>query len=103
MKANEKSIYADLIGKQVLVRGYEAGVYFGTLEAVESSTVRLSNVRNIWSWGGATCLSQVAEEGIKNGRVSQTVPSMVILNVCQIIPLSEAATGNLNNQPQWKA
>ena len=99
----KKNIYSDYIGKQVLVRGYEAGVYFGTLEAVEGSTVRLSNVRNIWSWTGANCLSQVAEEGIKGGRVSQTVPSMVILNVCQIIPLSAAAADNLNSQPQWKA
>lgn len=99
----EENIYSDLIGKQVLVRGYEAGVYFGTLQKVDGTTVKLTNVRNIWTWQGATCLSQVAEEGIKGGHVSQTVSSMVILNVCQIIPLSEAAADNLNKQPEWKA
>ena len=41
-------IAEDLKGKKVLVRSYDAVVYFGTLEDMEDDTVRLSNVRNIW-------------------------------------------------------
>lgn len=65
-------MYKNLIGKKVLVRSSEAGVYFGTLEQVEGTTVRLANVRNIWYWEGATCLAQIANDGINGGKVSQT-------------------------------
>lgn len=96
-------MYKNLIGKKVLVRSNEAGVYFGTLEEVEGTTVRLSNVRNIWYWEGATCLSQIANDGIKGGKVSQVVGSMVLLGVCQILPLEDKAVNNLEAQPIWKA
>lgn len=96
-------MYQDLINTTVLVRSAQAGVYFGTLTQVEGDTVRLTDVRNIWCWKGATCLSQVAQDGITGGNVSQSVPSMVILGVCQIIPLSDKAEENLKGQPIWKA
>lgn len=53
------------IGKKVLVRSAQAGVYFGTLESIDGETVTMSNVRNIWYWEGATCLSQIANDGIQ--------------------------------------
>lgn len=90
------------IGKKVLVRAYEAGVYFGTLECYDDNKVKLSNVRNIWSWEGATCLSQIANDGIRSGKVSPIVESMIIGNWCQIIPLSETAIKNLEKQHIWK-
>lgn len=90
------------IGKKVLVRAYEAGVYFGTLTEKNGNEVTLQNARNIWSWEGASCLSQIANEGIKDGKVSPIVSEMVILNVCQIIPLEEKAITNLEGQDVWK-
>ena len=57
------------IGKKVLIRSYDAGVYFGTLEALEGETAKLSNVRNIWHWTGASCLSQIANDGITGDKV----------------------------------
>ena len=92
----------NLIGKKVLVRSYDAGVYFGTLDEVVGETVSLSQVRNIWSWEGASCLSQIANDGIKDGKVSPVVQSMVINRVCQIIPLTEKAITNLEAQPVWE-
>lgn len=92
----------DFIGKKVLVRSYDAGVYFGTLEDVEGESAKLSNVRNIWQWQGATCLSQIANDGIKSGKVSQEVKSMILNRVCQILPLTDKAINNLQNQPVWK-
>lgn len=91
----------DLKGKKVLVRSYDAGVYFGTLEDMEGDTVRMSNVRNIWHWTGASCLSQIANDGITGDKVSPAVSSMVITKVCQLMPLSEKATSNLESQPVW--
>lgn len=92
----------DLTGKKVLVRSYDAGVYFGTLADVQGEQVELANVRNIWRWEGASCLSQIANDGIGGGNVSPMVDSMILNRVCQIIPLTDKAIENLYNQPVWK-
>lgn len=94
-------MYEDYLNRKVLVRSYDAGVYFGTLVAVDGDTAKLENVRNIWRWTGASCLSQIANEGITGDRVSPAVGSMVLNRVCQIIPLTEAAISNLESQPVW--
>ena len=88
--------------QKVLVRSYDAGVYFGTLEDMDGEQVLLSNVRNIWSWEGAKCLSQIANDGIGNGRVGQVVDSMLLNRCCQVIPLTDKAITNLEGQPIWK-
>ena len=97
-------MYENLIGKSVLVRSYDAGVYYGELVKVKGDQVKLKNVRNIWRWAGASCLSQVACEGIKenDSKVSQVVSEMVLMRVCQIIPLTEKAKNNLNSIKEWK-
>lgn len=95
-------MYKDLIKKKVLVRSYDAGVYFGTLTKVEGEIVRLENVRNIWHWTGASCLLQIANDGITGDKVSPVVGSMVLNRVCQILPLSDKAIKNLEAQPVWE-
>lgn len=93
----------NLIGKKVLVRAYEAGVYFGTLAEKEGNEVTMKNVRNIWRWNGASCLSQVANDGVaETSRLSPVVAEMVILNVCQIIPCTDKAISNLEGIKVWE-
>lgn len=92
----------DYIGKKVLIRANGAGVYFGTLEKMEGNQVKVNNVRNIWRWTGASCLSQIANEGVKDGNIGPVVSSMVINNVLQVMPLTDAAISNLEKQPEWK-
>lgn len=94
-------IAKEFIGKKILVRSFDAGVYFGTLEEMDGETVKMSRVRNIWHWTGASCLSQIANDGITGDRVSPVVSSMVINRVCQILPLSDKAIANLESQPSW--
>jgi len=94
-------MYTNLINKKVLVRSYDAGVYFGTLIKVEGDTCRLEKVRNIWHWTGAYCLSDIATKGITGDRVSCVVESIVLNRVCQIMPLSDAAIANLEGRPVW--
>lgn len=93
----------EYIGKKVLIRANGAGVYFGTLERMEVNQVKVANVRNIWRWTGASCLSQIANEGVTGNKIGPVVSSMVINNVLQVIPLTEAAIANLERQPEWKA
>lgn len=93
----------EYIGKKVLIRANGAGVYFGTLERMEGDQVKVTNVRNIWRWTGASCLSQIANEGVTGNKIGPMVSSMVINNVLQVIPLTDKAIDNLENQPEWKA
>ena len=97
-------MFNELINTKVLVRSYDAGVYFGTLVETngDGTTVKLEKVRNIWKWEGASCLSQIANDGIKDGKVSPVVDSMVLMRVCQIIPLSEKAIANLEGFKVWE-
>lgn len=96
------NLMQDYVGQEVLVRSYDAGVYFGKLVSVGQEQVKLENVRNIWSWEGASSLSQIANDGIGGGKVTQSVPSMVINRVCQMMPLSDKARENLKDQRAWK-
>jgi len=93
----------EYIGKKVLIRANGAGVYFGTLERMEGNQVKVANVRNIWRWTGASCLSQIANEGVTGNKIGPVVSSMVINNVLQVMPLTDTAIANLEKQPEWKA
>lgn len=97
----------DLKGKQVVVRGIQSGVFFGTLESIDGQTVELSNARNIWHWEGAANLHQVAMEGVNTDEGSQTRISMaadtlILTDICEIIPLSKEAAKILGGAPVWK-
>lgn len=95
-------MYENLMNKKVLVRSYDAGVYYGVLTEASGETVRLEKVRNIWHWTGASCLSQIANDGVKGDKIGPVVSSMVLNRVCQILPLSDKAVANLESQPVWK-
>lgn len=51
------------IGKKVLVRGLQSGVYFGELVSQDKQEVEMKNVRNLWRWSGANTLLDLAENG----------------------------------------
>lgn len=95
-----------MIGSKVLIRSYGSGVHFGTLEnetfTAAGKVVTLSNSRRIHSWEGAASLSQIANDGIKTGRIAMALPIIEIVNVIETIPLSESAIFNLENHPVWK-
>ena len=95
-------MYTNILNHKCLVRSYDAGVYFGTVTHIDGETVRIENVRNVWKWEGASCLSQVANDGIKDGKVSPVVGSMILNRCCQIIPCSDKAIVNLEKQRVWK-
>lgn len=95
-------MYEEILNHKCLVRSYDAGVYFGTVTKVDGETVKIENVRNIWRWEGASCLSQIANDGIRGGKVSPAVSSMVLNRCCQIIPCTEKAIKNLEEQRLWQ-
>lgn len=91
-------------GKKVLVRGIQSGVYFGELVSQDKQEVELKNVRNLWLWNGANTLFDLAENGAKNiteCRFSNQVNSVILTDVCEIVPCSDKAIKNIEGVEEW--
>lgn len=92
------------IGKKVLVRGIQSGVYFGELVSQDEQEVEMWNVRNLWQWSGSNTLLDLAENGAKNiseCRFSNKVKSIVLTDVCEIVPCSDNAAKNIESVAEW--
>ena len=91
--------------KYVIIRADRAGVFAGTLSAKNGSEVTLANARRLWYWDGAASISQLAVEGTKKPRSCKftvRVPEIIILDVIEIIPCTDAARENIEAVPEWK-
>lgn len=98
---------SNYIGQKVIVRCYQAGVFYGTLEDFNSTTreARLSHCRRIWYWAGAASLSQLATEGVKfpsDSKITVSVPEMEVQEVIETIPCTQNAIDNLDAVKPWK-
>ncbi len=91
----------------MLIRSYSSGFHFETLEQAapleDRLITQLANSRRIHYCEGACSCSQIAQDGIGSGRVAVTLPTLVVADVIEIIPLSERATSNLESQAVWKS
>jgi len=91
--------------KCCMIRTYSAGVHFGYLKRHEGKEVELVNSRRIWSWSGACSLSQLAIDGSKdidNCKIAMKVPSIILTEAIEIIPMSEKSMTNLYGAEVWK-
>ena len=83
-----------MLGKRCLIRTYSAGVHIGDVDFINpqnSMELRLRNSIRLWKWeGGGLSLSDVANKGIKGGRLNAT-GEVYLTNVIEIIPTTEAA------------
>jgi hypothetical protein len=87
-----------MLGKQVIVRTYSAGVHFGTLSERDGREVLLKDARRLWYWEGAFTLSAVSQEGVKkSSKLSVAVPEILLTEAIEIIPCSEKAAKNLSS------
>jgi len=88
-----------------IVRTYSAGVFAGYVKRREGKEVELVNARRLWYWSGASSLSQLALEGVKNPddcKFPCEVPAIVLTEAIEIIPTTEAARLCINEVPIWK-
>lgn len=91
-------------GKKVLVRGIQSGVYFGEMVERKGQCVELKNARNLWGWKGANNLLDLAENGVRkpdNCRFSNTVGSIVLIDICEIVPCSDVAIKVIEGVKEW--
>ena len=92
------------VGKKVLVRGIQSGVYFGELVSQDKQEVEIKNVRNLWRWSGANTLLDLAENGAKNTsdcKFSITVDSIILTDICEIVPCSDKAIKSIEGVTEW--
>lgn len=95
------------INKKCIIRTNRAGVFFATLADYDRATrtAELHNCRRLWFWSGASSISQLAVEGVKNPhkcKFTISVPQMQVEEVIEIIPCTEDAVKNIESVAVWK-
>lgn len=103
-----ENIFSNLIGKKVIVRSINAGVFFGTLDSVtpDGCSCELSKARKLWYWEGAAAVEEIAASGTNlpdKCKFTVTVDSIAIVGICQIIPTTDKAAASIEGVPEWKA
>lgn len=94
-----------MLGKICVVRTYSAGVFFGLLAERNGKEAVVKNARRLWYWDGASSLSQLANEGVKkpkNCKFPAPVSEVLLTEVIEIIPATEAAIESIAAVPEWK-
>jgi len=91
----------------VMVRSGNAGVFYGQLVSREGTEVILKNARRVWYWDGAATLSELATRGTSKPSnckfPAPTSGNHVILDVCEVIPVTPEALATLEAVPVWSA
>lgn len=92
-----------------IVRSYAAGVFYGEIESkkheVSGLVVNMKNARRVFYWSGAASLSQLSTEGTvkpNDCKFPAPVTSVELMNVVEILPVSESALKSLNGVKIWK-
>ena len=94
-----------IIGKTCIVRTQTAGVFLGTVAQRNGKEATLTNARRIWYWAGAASLSQLAMEGTSKPnqcKFPASVPEVILTEVIEIIPATEAAIASIAAVPEWR-
>ena len=90
------------IGEYVVVRAKDAGVHVGNLEARDGRECLLTEARRLWYFECAEhgfTLSGVAEKGLTgDSKISEPV-TILLTEICEVIPCSEKAEKNIREYP----
>lgn len=94
------SLLDSTIGRDVVVRSTQSGVWMGRLIAANGHDVRLYGARRLWQWTGATECSGLAVFGPGGGKIGPAV-SVVVHDAAEVLEATEAAMGRLAAVPVW--
>ena len=89
----------------VLIRTHSAGVHVGYLKSREGKEVVLLNSRRLWYWSGASSLSQLAMEGVKEPSKCKfpcEVSEITLTEAIEVITVTEEARENIAGVEVWK-
>lgn len=97
------------VGRICLIRSVNSGVHFGKVidefYTPVGKSVILKDSRRIHYWSGAASLTQVANDGIGNkeiSKISQKISKIEIVDVCEMLPMSNKAIKQLDSHPVWE-
>lgn len=99
------STISPFIGKDVIVRTYSAGVFYGKLEQMDGQEAVVTNARRVWYWAGAASLSQLSIDGTSNPngcKFPAPVDAVHLTKVIEVLPLTEKAKFSLDGVKVWK-
>ena len=103
--AAEPGLNSFVIGQEVIIRTYSAGVWFGRLKEKAGDEVILNEARRMWRWWAkeSISLSGVALHGINQdkSRIPGAVES-VWLEAIEIIPVSGKAAESIRTALETK-
>lgn len=91
--------------KYCIIRTYSAGVFAGYLESKKGKEVVLRDARRLWYWSGASSLSQLAVEGVKNPdncKFPCEVDKVELMEAIEIIEMTKEAQDSIKNTLIWK-
>lgn len=94
-----------MIGKYCIVRTYSAGVFAGVLASLNCKEAVVTNARRLWYWSGAATLSQLAMSGTSNPtdcKFPVAVDEVLVTEVIEIIPCSDAARASIEGVAIWE-
>ena len=91
--------------RAVIVRTHSAGVFYGYLESRSGQEVVMRNARRMWQFYGAS-LSECAQSGTPDAskcKFPEAVDRVELLQVIEILDLTEKAKKSLDSVKVWKA
>ncbi|WP_323175136.1 DUF6948 domain-containing protein [Neisseria cinerea] len=101
--AEQKGINDFAIGKEVIIRTYSAGVWFGVLKQKAGNEVILTKARRMWSWWAreSISLSGVARHGInqEKSRICGELDE-IWLEAIEIIPVNGKSADSMRTAPE---
>lgn len=91
--------------KYVIARTQSAGVFAGTVESRDGSTIILTDARRLWYWAGGASLSQLAVSGTSQPNSCKfpvAVPRVELLGVIEILDVTAEARKSIEGVPVWR-
>ena len=91
--------------RKYIIRGDRSGVFYGEIEDHHGQEVIMRNARCLWWWGGAASILQIAAEGVKypsECKFTMTVERLILTDVIETIPCTDAACASIDGVPEWK-
>lgn len=101
---NSDSIFSGYLGKRVIVRTYSSGVFYAILKDFKGENAILDDSRRIWKWVGASELTDLAVNGIKNkseSKISIPLDRRLVLKVVEVLPCTKKCIENIDSIPNW--
>ncbi len=88
-----------------IIRAEDAGVFAGYIEKREGKEVTIRSARRLWYWSGASSLSQLANEGVKNPqdcKFPDEVDRILVTNAIEILDCTKKAKNSIASVIPWK-